>query len=184
MASPSKEKQLLQIILENSPLKHWHFEELIEQTTLTRATLSKWLKKYQKLGLLKRIKERGKFPYYAAGSDNHIYQSKKRLYMLDKLYGSGLIQYLLSLKNAKTVIIFGSAARGDWYKGSDIDIFIFGKQEKIEKYKYELALKRNIELHIFEDKEEIKAVETGLIQNISNGFIVKGLLQDFAEVNI
>lgn len=183
MASPSKENQILELIFENSPLKHWHFEDFVKQTNMTRAAVNKWVKRNQKEGLIKRFKERGKFPHYTAGVNNIIYQSKKQLFLLNKIYSSGLISYLLSLKYVKTIIIFGSVARGDWYKDSDIDIFIFGNPEKIEKYKYELNLKRNIELHTFRSKHEVKEVKTGLIDNIVNGYIIKGRIQDFVEVS-
>ena len=161
MASPSKEEQVLKLILENSPLKHWHFEEIVKQANITRAAANKWLKKYQKGGLLKRVKEKGSFPYFIAGSNNPIYQTKKRIYAINKLYESGLISHLLSLKDAKTVILFGSMAKGDWYKESDIDIFILGKPKEIEKNKYELKLHRDIQLHIFNTKKEINKIKTG-----------------------
>ncbi|MBU0627552.1 MAG: nucleotidyltransferase domain-containing protein [Nanoarchaeota archaeon] len=183
MASPTKEEQLLRLILENSPLKHWHFEEFIKQTSISRAALNKWLHRYQKDGLIKRIKEKSRFPYFTAGMNNQAYQSKKRVYMLTKLYQSGLIDDLMRLEKARTIILFGSIARGDWYKDSDIDIFIFGNTGEFKKYKYELDLKRNIELHVFETKKEIKEVKTGLIKNIINGYIIKGEIQDFAEVS-
>ncbi|MBU1321170.1 MAG: nucleotidyltransferase domain-containing protein [Nanoarchaeota archaeon] len=181
MASPSKEQQLLRLILENSPTKHWHFEEIVKKAKLTRAVANKWLKKYSKEGLLKRIKEKGKFPYFTAGSNNPAYQSKKKLYALEELYQSGLIPHLNTI-NAKTIIVFGSMIKGDWYKESDIDIFIYGEPKGIDKQKYEKKLKRSIELHVFETKKDIKAVRTGIINNIINGYLVKGQLQDFAEV--
>lgn len=182
MASPSKEEQVLKLILENSPLKHWHFEEIVKQANITRAAANKWLKKYQKGGLLKRVKEKGSFPYFIAGSNNPIYQTKKRIYAINKLYESGLISHLLSLKDAKTVILFGSMAKGDWYKESDIDIFILGKPKEIEKNKYELKLHRDIQLHIFNTKKEINKIKTGLIKNVINGHIIKGSIQDIAQV--
>lgn len=181
MASPSKEEKILVLILENSPLKHWHFEEIVKKTNITRAAVNKWLKKYQKEGLIKRIKEKGKFPYFTVGSNNITYQSKKRLYMLTKLYQSGMIQDLINLK-AKTIIIFGSIARGDWYKDSDIDLFIHGTSKGFEKIKYELKLHRDIELHVFETMNEIKKVKSGLINNIINGYIIKGSILDIAKV--
>lgn len=182
MASPSKEEQILKLILENSPLKQWHFNDLVKKTKMTRAAVNKWLKKYQKEGLLKKIKEKGKFPYYTVGGNNPEYQSKKRFYMLNNLYQSGLIKHLINLKNTKTIIIFGSIAKGDWYKDSDVDIFIYGNSEGLQKHKYETKLKRDIEVHIFETKKEIKQVQTGLINNVINGYIVKGGIQDFAEI--
>lgn len=183
MASPSKEEQILGLILENSPLKHWHFEEIVKKTDMARAAVNKWLNRYQKEGLLKRIKEKGKFPYFTAGSNNPTYQSKKKLYMLTKLYQSGLIKDLITLEKAKTIVLFGSTARGDWYKDSDIDIFIYGTAKGFEKHKYELKLHRDIELHVFETKDEIKKVKSGLINNVINGYIIKGGIQDIAEVS-
>ena len=183
MASPSKEERVLSLILENSPLRHWHFKEIVRETKMTRAAVNKWLKKYQKEGLLLRIKEKGKFPYFTAGSNNPVYQSIKKGYMLTQLYHSGLIRGLISLENTKTIILFGSAIKGDWYKESDVDIFIYGSPEGFKKNKYELKLKKDIELHVFKTKNEIKRVKTGLIDNILNGYIIKGRIQDFAEVS-
>ena len=183
MASPSKEESILKLILENSPLKHWHFEEMTKESKMTRAAANKWIKKYLKEGLLKREKEKGKYPYFTAGSNNSIYQSKKRIYALEKMYQSGLINHLNSLKKAKTIIVFGSIAKGDWYKDSDIDIFIYGNAEGLEKHKYELKLQKSIEMHVFKNKKELEEVKTGLINNIVNGYIIKGQIQDFAEVS-
>ncbi len=183
MASPSKEENLLKIILENSPLKHWHFEEMVKEAKVTRAVANKWIRKYVKEGLLKRVKEHGRFPYFSAGSNNPAYFAKKRVFALNQIYDSGLMQHLLSLEKAKAIIIFGSMAKGDWYKESDIDIFIYGNSNGLEKHKFELRLKRNLELHIFKTKKEIDEVKTGLIKNIINGLVIKGSIQDFAEVS-
>lgn len=182
MASPSKEENILKLILGNSPLREWHFDEIVREAKLTRAVANKWLKKYVKDGLLSRIKERGKFPYFTAGSNNPVYNSLKRVYALEQLHKSGLIPALLSLKTARTIIIFGSIAKGDWYKDSDIDIFVFGNIANFNKKLYELRLQRNIEMHIFNKREEIKKVQTGLIRNVINGYIVKGRIEDIAEL--
>ncbi len=182
MASPSKEDSVLKLILENSPLKEWHFEDIVKEANVTRAVANKWLRKYVKDGLIERIKEEGKFPYFTAGSENPVYRSKKRAYAIGLLHESGLMPKLLSMKDAKTVILFGSIARGDWYKDSDIDIFVFGDISDFNKKVYEAKLSRHIELHIFRSEEDIKEVKTGLMKNVINGYVVKGQIQDIAEV--
>ena len=182
MASPSKEENVLKLILENSPLKEWHFEELVKEAKVTKVVANKWLKKYVNEGLLKKVEEKGKFPYFTAGNNNPVYYSQKRIYALEQLHKSGLIPKLLSIKNAKTIILFGSIIRGDWYKDSDIDIFVFGDLSDFDKNIYEVKLGKHIELHIFQDKHEIQEVKTGLIKNIINGYIIKGQIQDIAEV--
>jgi predicted nucleotidyltransferase len=178
MATPSKEEKVLRLILENSPLKQWHFEKVVRKAGVTRAVANKWLAKYSKEGLIKRVKEKGHFPYFVAGMDNPAYQARKRIYALEQIYQSGLATHLAGLRNAKTVILFGSMAKGDWYKDSDIDIFIYGDPAGIEKGKYEIRLKRSIELHIFQTKKELHEVKTGLMGNVMNGYPLKGQLQD------
>ncbi len=182
MASPSKEDNVLKLILENSPLKEWHFEEVVREAKVTKLVANKWLKKYVSEGLLKRIKVRGRFPSYSVGNNNPAYYSLKRVYALEQLHKCGLITKLLSLTKAKTIILFGSIVKGDWYKDSDIDIFVFGEVSDFDKNIYELKLKKNIELHVFRNKEEIEEVRTGLIKNIINGYVLKGQIQDIAEV--
>ncbi len=182
MASPSKEENILKLILENSPLKEWHFEEIVKSAKVTKLVANKWLKKYVSEGLLKHVKEKGKFPYFSVGNNNSAYYSFKRIYALNQLHKSGLISKLLSLKAAKTIILFGSIVKGDWYKDSDIDVFVFGDVSDFDKNIYELKLNKNIELHIFQNKDEIEEVKTGLIKNIINGYVLKGQIQDFAEV--
>src|SRR3989344_3146034 len=182
MASPSKEENVLKLILENSPLKEWHFEEIVKVARVTKAVANKWLKKYVQEGLLIRKKEHGKFPFFTVGSNNPVYYSWKKIYLLEELHKSGLMPKLLSLQDAKTVILFGSSSRGDWYKNSDIDIFIFGDYTDFDKNIYELKLNRRIEMHAFQNKKEIKEIKTGLIKNIINGYVIKGQIQDIVEV--
>ncbi len=182
MASPSKEENVLKLILENSPLKEWHFEEVVKEAKVSKLVANKWLKKYVSGGLLRHVKEKGNFPYFTVGSSNPVYYSLKRIYALEQLHKSGLIPGLISLKTAKTVIFFGSIVKGDWYKDSDIDIFVFGDISGFDKNSYELKLQKKIELHIFQNKSEIDEVRTGLIKNIVNGYVLKGQIQDFAEV--
>ena len=182
MASKSKEENVLKLILENSPLKEWHFKEIVEKSKTTKLVANKWLKKYVSRGLLKHIKEKKKFPYFTVGSNNYIYYSFKRVYALEQLHKSGLIPKLLSIKTAKTIILFGSIVRGDWYKDSDIDIFVLGDISNFDKIKYELKLNKNIELHTFQNRKEIDEIKTGLIKNIINGYVIKGQIQDIVEV--
>ena len=66
------------------------------------------------------------------------------LYLLEELHKSGLLPKLFSLKNAKTIIVFGSSIKGDWYKDSDIDIFIYANADEFDKSAYELKLKKHI----------------------------------------
>jgi len=180
MAIPSKEEKILKLILETSPLKQWHFDEITKKAGVSRTVANKWLKKYLSKGLITYVKADGKFPYYSVGEKNNAYYAQKKFYALEKIHESGLLAELLSL-NAKLVIIFGSMIKGDWYKDSDIDIFIWGNIQNFNKNLYETKLQRRIEFHIFKKKAEIKMVQTGLIENVANGYVVKGDISDLVK---
>jgi len=91
--------------------------------------------------------------------------------------------HLLDLKNAKTVILFGSFMRSDWYKNSDLDVFIYGNPEGLKIAEYESKLHREIQLFICQNKKDLNKFGTGLIRNIIKGNIIKGDI-DFLEVNV
>lgn len=178
----SKEESLLELFCEN-PTREWHFEEILKEAKITRSKADKWLKKFVRDKLIKRIKEKGRMPYYISNYQSPAYQNKKKLFALNQLYKSGFLNHLSSLQKAKIVIIFGSFARWDWYKNSDIDIFIYGDPEGLRLAKYELKLHRDIQLFICRDKEELNKFSIGLIRNIIKGNIIKGHV-DFVKVEI
>ena len=181
MGLASKEENVLELIF-NSP-KHWHFEELIKESKLSRGRLNHWLKKLLNEKIIKRIKEKDKMPYYVGNFDSPSYKNQKRMYALNKLYKTGFLNHLQSLSDAKTVIIFGSFSRSDWYENSDIDLFIYGSAQGLNLSKYELDLEREIQLFECKDKNNLKKFGEGLIKNIIKGNIIKGNL-DFCEVKV
>lgn len=174
----SKEEAILELFF-NNPTKHWHFEEIIKEVGIVRSKADKWLKRFIKGGLIKKIKKRGEMPYYISNYENPSYKNKKRIFALKRLYETGFLNHLYSLKKAKTVILFGSFARWDWYKESDIDLFIYGDAEGLRTGKYEMKLHRDIQLFICKDQKELKKFGKGLIRNIIQGDIIKGNIRFF-----
>ena len=74
-------------------------------------------------------------------------------------------------------------SKGDWYKDSDVDIFIYGDPEGLSIVEYELKLHKDIELFICQNKEDLSELGAGLLKNIIKGNLIKGDL-DFISVNI
>ncbi len=175
----SKENIVLELFFDN-PTKEWHFEEILKEAKIARSKADSWLKKFTKEGLIQRIKQQGRMPYYLSNHESAQYRNRKRLFALNRLYESGLLDNLRLLK-AKTVILFGSMTRSDWYKKSDIDIFIYGYAEGLEIAKYEMKLHRNIQLFVCNNKEDLNRLGEGLIKNIISGDLIKGDL-DFLKV--
>ena len=90
------------------------------------------------------------------------------------------IQYIKSIKSIKTAIIFGSYSRGDWNKSSDIDLFVFGNVGNFDKAKFELKLKKEIQVFHYTKIKKIKEkLDSNLIPNIIKGFNIKETLEPF-----
>ncbi len=178
----SKQENVLGLFF-NEPTKEWHFEELVKAGKITRSKANKWLKQFIRAGLIRRIKLRGKMPYYLSNHDAPQYRNRKKLFALSKLYDSGFLDHLASLPKAEAVILFGSFARSDWYKDSDIDVFIYGEPEGLKLVEYEMKLKRDVQVFACSNKEGLRKFGEDLIRNIIKGNIVKGDL-DFVRVGI
>ena len=171
----SKEDKVLEPFFNNP--KYWHFEELHETTSISRPQLSHWLSEYEKEGLIRRIKPKGKMPYYIPIEESPDYRNKKRLYALKILAESGLLNQLAALKGAKVVILFGSFSRSDWYSNSDIDLFIYGNVNHFDVGKYGLRLGREIQVHSAKDREGLKKLNK-MLPYILEGDFIKGSIQD------
>jgi len=186
MAYPSKEEKVLELFF-NEATKHWHFHDIVNTAKVSDMVANKWLRKYCSDKLIKRIKLKGKMPYYMANWDNEQYHIEKRFYALNKLHDSGLIYKLQSLKKAKTIVIFGSFARTDWHTQSDVDIFIYGDPEE---FRFGTLWKglgmqgkfREISVHSYHSLDKIRSIHSGLMKNVVKGFFVKGTILDIAEV--
>ncbi len=176
----SKEENILALFF-NESSKHWHFENIVKASKVSRDKASKWLARFVKEGIIKKFKPDGKMPYYIGNFEHPSYRNRKRLYALNLLYKTGFLNHLMSLQKARTVILFGSFARADWYSDSDIDLFIYGEDDELEQGKYERRLHREIQVFTAKNKEDLKKFRHGLLTNIATGYFVKGKL-DFAEV--
>lgn len=171
----------------NEPTKHWHFSDIVETSGVSENITGKWLRCFQKDRIIKRVKPRGKMPYFIGNYEDPEFKGKKKLYALQKLYETGLIQELNRLKNAKTIIIFGSYMRTDWNTNSDVDVFIYGESEDFEFGRFWKGLgfqgkSREIQVHTFHSKKEMEEVRSGLLKNVLQGYIVKGDIYEVMEV--
>lgn len=169
-----RRNEIIKELFYNHPTKQWHFEQLLKEAKLSRAQTNEWLRRLQKEKLIKRIKPRKKMPYYIACNQNPHYKNSKRLFGLTKLHKSGLLDFLASLEKAKTVVLFGSLARWDWYEGSDIDIFIYGDVKNVYVGKFASKLGREIQVFTGKSNIELKRLGSPLLKNIIKGITLKG----------
>ncbi|HLC98163.1 MAG TPA: nucleotidyltransferase domain-containing protein [Candidatus Nanoarchaeia archaeon] len=167
-------KETIKELFFNEPTKQWHFEQVRKTSGLSRAQTNAWLKKLQKEQLITRLKPRKKMPYFIANHASAHFRNAKKLFALTKLYESGLLDYLTSLENAKTVILFGSFSRGDWYRESDVDLFLYGDIDQLGLGPYLSKLQREIQIFSGKQEEDLRHLGASLLRNILKGMVLKG----------
>jgi predicted nucleotidyltransferase len=171
--------QVRRLFFEHS-LKRWHFEDLVRTSGISRERTHFFLKKLLKEGIVKRIKPRGKMPYYISNRNSYKFREQKRFYGLRYLHDLGLFEHISSLKKIKTAILFGSFARGDWNHSSDIDLFVYGEDTDFDRAKFEKLAKREIQLFSYKSSKDVSQdLDVHLVPNIVKGFNIKGSMEPF-----
>ena len=136
MLIPAGRRKILEVFMKN-PFKEIHLREIarLSKVSLTNADSS--LKLFVKGDMLERrnvsnmalFKPNLKsedflkiFEFLELGKRKGFYNKNKKIARLLQKYTQDIID--LSNKKIQLVILFGSVARGEWTKGSDIDILI------------------------------------------------------------
>lgn len=180
MPMETKEEKIMKAFF-NHPSKQWHFDDLLSEIGIARSNLAKWLLRLKDKGLIKRIKPNGKMPYFIANFESPEYKSRKRIFALEKMHDCGLLPYLQARKESQLLILFGSFSRSDWNHESDIDIFALGDFDETELSRYSNAIGREIELHKFDNINSLKKINSGLMKNVFDGYVIKGHIAQIGE---
>ena len=164
------------------PNRAFHIRELAKLTKLAPTTVTSYLEYFRKKGLLTKQKERN-YVLYRAETTNQFFKEEKKHYNIIKLKESGLIDFLNEeLNYPETIILFGSYAKAENIKGSDIDLFVLSETKKeLNLNKFEKELKAKIQLFIHTKREFniMKSKNKELLNNIINGVKIQGFLEVF-----
>ena len=137
---------------------------------ITAPTASKLLKGFEVEGLLKKRLER-RYLLFRANRENNVLKDLSRIYWWQRL--KKLIDYLDSELHSPTIILFGSLAKLEAKKDSDIDLAVLTNINKsLNIKKYEKLFSREIQLFAFKSLSAISNNE--LKNNVLNGYIIHG----------
>ena len=163
------------------PNRWFGVREFGKLINVTPSTSSKYLEELMKKDLLERKRERNLKLYRSKIHDNH--KDLKKLYNLAKIRDSGLIKILIEHFNfPEAIVLFGSYAKAENSKESDIDLFILSESKKeLDLSEIEKKLKSKVQLFIYSRKrfEIMKTNNKELLNNILNGLMVYGFLEVF-----
>ncbi len=150
-----------------------HVREYAKLTGLSAPTAAKRLAEYEHEGILSKRIDKRHHLYMA--SHTGIYQDICQAYWRQKL--SPLTQQIESVIPKPIIVLFGSLAKGNASKTSDIDIVIFGLSSKVpETSHFEKKFKRTIHLFSATRKEDI--TNPHLLTNMREGIYLAGSWSD------
>lgn len=160
--------KLLDVFFEDPELKI-HLRALARKMNKHPSTISKEIKKHKSI----LNAEKKDHLIEISSKNNEAFRRQKQIDNLRKIYESEVIDLIKEEYNIpEAIILFGSYARGEDTKRSDIDIAIITKQKKeLDLKKYEKKLKRPIQLL------ELSEIGEEMFESLSNGIVLEGYLE-------
>lgn len=150
--------ETLKFFLEN-PYDEVYLRQLAKKLSLSVFAIKKYADLLVKENLI--LEERkANLRYFKANIGNLFFKHLKIAFNIGLLMKSGLIHFINeNLANVSSIVLFGSMAKGEDDKQSDIDILIIGKEKSLNLNKFEEKIGKEITLHIFSWSEWNKQEE-------------------------
>ncbi len=174
MLTEDNKVHILRLFFEG-PNVRLHLREVARRAGLSATGAMKILGALEKEGLVE--KERTAVTVvYRGNYDNENFMALKKSLNLYSLYSCGLVSKLVDFyKIPGCIILFGSYAKGEDTRESDIDITIITSMKEFPNVDiYEDCLKRKISLHFIENT---KNEEKEFINSLANGIVLYGYLE-------
>jgi len=173
MIEKTNTQKILEIFF-TYPTKEFYLRELSRLAKVSMPTIITAVDSLTKEKLVLRKKEKA-LTKIKANLENRQFMIEKRLFNIEAVYHSGLIEYLnkqYSLPQA--IILFGSYSRGEDIERSDIDIAVIThKNLALDLSKFENTLQRKISIH----EIDLKKVSEEFKTNLANGIVMEGYLE-------
>ena len=154
--------KIAELIFEN-PGRRFTVREISKRTRIPASSAQRYLKEIRSEGLATQENMAVSSPYF---------KFKKSFFAIDKLFKTGLIEYLDKMFNPSAVIVFGSIRKGDYDAESDIDLFIEStKRPKTNLPNFEKKLGHKVQLFI---EKDINDLPPELLNSVLNGIKLRG----------
>lgn len=117
--SLSRNEEIILNFLADYPTQSFLGSEIVKKKKISAGGAHNALKKLKEKNFI-ALEERGRIKLWNINGDNILVKQHRAAHLLDKLG-----KFISDIKKVSIeAIIFGSGARGEYSKGSDIDIFI------------------------------------------------------------
>ncbi len=134
--------------LEN-PYQENYLRQLAKKLKISPFAVKKYIDILTKEELIedKRI---ANLRYFKPNINNLFFRYLKIAFNLKQILKSGILEFFRkNINNLSSIVLFGSMAKGENDKNSDIDILIIGNKQYVDLIKFEQRLGMEINMHIF-----------------------------------
>ena len=151
-------QRVLEIFFKN-PSKDFYIREIARLSKVSPGFSKKATDEFLREGLLVK-KRRGNLVLLRGNLGSLVFRHMKITHSLRNILKSGLLDYLEgNLTDLKSVILFGSTARGEDDENSDLDLLIIGNGG-LNRTELENKLKRGISLMKYTHEEWMHKAKT------------------------
>jgi len=175
------DNQLLEFFIKK-PEKEFHVRQLSKLLKKSPTTISKYLKEFEKIKVLKSERKLNHL-LFKADTKNKRFKKLKLNYNLGVLWESGLTNYLeKEFNHPEAIVLFGSFAKAEDTLKSDIDLLIISplrKSIKLEKFEKKLGHKIQLFIHSKKEIVKIKKNNKELLNSWINGIVIYGFFEVF-----
>ena len=163
-------------LLFNRPNTAFHIRGLAKETGLSTTAV---IKAVEELSGFLIVEKTAITTNVKADVESEAYRFYKKIFNLYRLERYGVIQRLKDAYRAKTIVLFGSFAKGEDVEESDIDILILTSHKEatgISNYiaECEKLLNRRINLHVLSSLEKSSPEFKNAI---ANGMVLHGYVK-------
>jgi predicted nucleotidyltransferase len=137
-------------------------------TDISPVSIMNYLKEFILEEIIICFEKRG-IKFYQAKRDTEKFKLYQKLSIQLELNQSKIIDYLWNTISPQTIILYGSFSKGEAIEESDIDVFIIGKEQKVNLSKYKLGERIQLKFEKFPEK-----IPKELKTNLINGIVLKG----------
>jgi len=167
--------RILAVFLEE-PYREFYLREVASHAKVSVSTVKTYLDSLVSDEFLSRSK-RANLTLFKANMENPAFKHLKISHFLRHL--RPLIKHLKQEYEKSSIILYGSCARGEDDKDSDIDLLIIGRAEKVPLAHFEKRFNRTITLLVYsyQDWEEKAKQDDAFYESIiTDGLIIQGSL--------
>lgn len=158
-----------------NPTARLRVREIERKTSCPLPSVIRYTGELEKEGILKETNISG-VRLYSADRSSERFLLAKRLYNLESLYSSVLVDHLRRELSNPVIVLFGSYSRGEDVEGSDIDLYI-ESSGRPDLGVFEKRLGRRIQLFMHRNIKEVRNKE--LANSIVNGIPLNGFIEVF-----